>query len=417
MMHICIFQTGEPLHIDKGNYRPMRCMLLTDQLLKKGHKVSIIASDFFHQRKFHRTKSFKKFSIKKDLNIYLIPSPGYKKHISLERVYDHFILAVRLYIFLNIKKKFKFDRVFLGYPPILTSLIICFWCLKNKIPFMLDVKDKWPEQFLEPFEGKFKFIAKKLLLPYYIASRYVFNKANKITSITEEYIDWIKNFSRSNKSNNIYFVSPLIRKSFNLSIDEFNKSISFWKERDISILESKYFCFVGSYTKSFDFNFIYKAALKLSKSSPSILFIICGSGDQYKNILEKFCNCQNVKVFGEIDKFNSKVLVQNALATIAPYVNNSNFKVHIPNKIIESLENQTPFITSIDGKLKKIIDKYNNGIYIKNEINLDISEFEKLINDDIYLQKIKANAKKSYKELFNFERTFDQIIENLILME
>ena len=35
-MQICIFQTGEPLHIDKGNYRPMRCMLLADKLIDKG---------------------------------------------------------------------------------------------------------------------------------------------------------------------------------------------------------------------------------------------------------------------------------------------------------------------------------------------------------------------------------------------
>ena len=50
-MEICIFQTGEPLHIDKGNYRPMRCMLLADSLIEKGHKVKIISTAFFHQRK------------------------------------------------------------------------------------------------------------------------------------------------------------------------------------------------------------------------------------------------------------------------------------------------------------------------------------------------------------------------------
>ena len=53
-MQICIFQTGEPLHIDKGNYRPMRCMLLADKLIENGHKVTIISSDFFHQKQIHR---------------------------------------------------------------------------------------------------------------------------------------------------------------------------------------------------------------------------------------------------------------------------------------------------------------------------------------------------------------------------
>ena len=40
---------------------------------------------------------------------------------------------------------------------------------------------------------------------------------------------------------------------------------------------------------------------------------------------------------GEINKKNAKVLISNATATLAPYINNLNFRDHIPNKIIESL--------------------------------------------------------------------------------
>ena len=96
--------------------------------------------------------------------------------------------------------------------------------------------------------------------------------------------------------------------------------------------------------------------------------------------------------------------------------NNPNFKAHIPNKIIESLENGIPFITSIDGTLKRIIDEYKNGIFIKNEEDIDISQIERLLNDNNYLKNIKNNCKKSYEKLFNFEKTFDKIIENIIEM-
>ena len=58
-MHICIFQTGEPLHIDEGYYRPMRAMLLANKLLENGHKVTLISSTFFHQRKVFRHKNQK----------------------------------------------------------------------------------------------------------------------------------------------------------------------------------------------------------------------------------------------------------------------------------------------------------------------------------------------------------------------
>ena len=413
-MEICIFQTGEPLHIDKGKYRPMRCMLLADKLIENGHKVTIISSDFFHQRKQHRFKNFKFIKVNKNLDIHLIPSLGYKKHISLIRVIDHISLAFNLFIFLQRNKDFNPDKLFLGYPPILTSLVIARWCLKKRISFILDIKDKWPEHFLEPFPKYAKSSARILLKPYFMASRYVFKKAHKITSITDEYIEWAKYFSKDmSDKNERYFVSPLIRKPFKLSKNRLKESIDFWQKNNLNIFEEEYFCFIGSFTKSFDFDFIYKSAKILTKSMPKVKFILCGSGDQYENVQKKFSNLKNTKILAEIDMYKAKCLIINAKASLAPYINNKNFQNHIPNKIIESLENGTPFITTLDGKLKSIIQKYNNGIFIPNKDPINISIFEELLVNQEYLNNLRKNAKDSYEKLFNFDKTYSQIEESL----
>ena len=55
-MNIWIFQTGEPLHLDKKQYRPMRCMNLANFFTKKKHNVTIFSSRFFHLEKKHRLK-------------------------------------------------------------------------------------------------------------------------------------------------------------------------------------------------------------------------------------------------------------------------------------------------------------------------------------------------------------------------
>jgi hypothetical protein len=39
---VWILQTGEPLHIDGENARPMRAMNLSNALVEAGHKVSIL---------------------------------------------------------------------------------------------------------------------------------------------------------------------------------------------------------------------------------------------------------------------------------------------------------------------------------------------------------------------------------------
>ena len=146
---------------------------------------------------------------------------------------------------------------------------------------------------------------------------------------------------------------------------------------------------------------------------PKVKFILCGSGDQYENIQKKFSNLKNTKILAEIDMYKAKCLIINAKASLAPYINNKNFQNHIPNKIIESLENGTPFITTLDGKLKSIIQKYNNGIFIPNKDPINISIFEELLVNQEYLNNLRKNAKDSYEKLFNFDKTYSQIEESL----
>ena len=64
--------------------------------------------------------------------------------------------------------------------------------MKKKIPIILDVKDNWPENFIEVFPNNLKSVAKLLLLPYFFFAKFIFKKSYKITSITESFIEWIK---------------------------------------------------------------------------------------------------------------------------------------------------------------------------------------------------------------------------------
>ena len=77
------------------------------------------------------------------------------------------------------------------------------------------------------------------------------------------------------------------------------------------------------------------------------------------------------------------------------------------------MENGTPFVTTIDGKLKSLIKKENNGIFITNKKNIDIKNIEKLINDKNFRITLKLNARRSYKKLFNFDMTYSKIITYL----
>ena len=62
-MIIWLLQTGESLHSDQENLRPMRAMNLANELVKAGHRVILWSSAFSHQAKKHRSRVYKENSI------------------------------------------------------------------------------------------------------------------------------------------------------------------------------------------------------------------------------------------------------------------------------------------------------------------------------------------------------------------
>ena len=88
---------------------------------------------------------------------------------------------------------------------------------------MIDIKDNWPVNFIDPFPKILKPIV-KIISPYFFISKYVFRNSNAISSISKEFIDWIKEFSKNQKK---YIITPLIREPIEISSSETQKAINF----------------------------------------------------------------------------------------------------------------------------------------------------------------------------------------------
>ena len=164
MINVFIWQSGEPLQLDKDNHNPMRGINLSNSLEKNNFKVTLISTNFNHTYKklrFNKVNKFKLIKVKKNLDIVLINSPGYKKNISISRIIDHFILAFNLNSFLK-SVKFKPDAAFIGFPPIEPSIVFANWLKKNQIPYLFDIKDLWPEYFYERLKNKFLHLLIKI---------------------------------------------------------------------------------------------------------------------------------------------------------------------------------------------------------------------------------------------------------------
>ena len=411
---VWILQTGEPLPTDKGILRPMRAINLTNKLIEKGHKVILWSSSFNHQIKEHRSKDYKELKVNENLEIRLIPSCGYKKNISIKRLIDHAQLGYNLKKTLK-KEKNKPDIAFLGFPPIEINFVMSNWLSRNKIPFLVDVKDLWPDAFIENLLGWKKRVLKIFLFFYYFATNKIYNQATGITTITDKFLKNIENFSqrKTNKFNKVYpTVSDLTVKNYDLN------SIENWWN-DIGVYDDNIFkvVYVGNLSSNIDLLEIKKAAQSFKKKDIKIQFIICGSGDYLQIFKDMMHGLDNVIFPGRVNKEQVSVLAKRSNAWLIPYFNKENFQLGLPNKTFDALYFGIPLLSSLEGEVKNLI--------IKNEIGMfydKINTLEKCLiqlHSDPKLQTLMSiNAKNLYKLEFEFNMIYDELVshlENIVL--
>ncbi|MBV6493630.1 MAG: hypothetical protein LDLANPLL_01653 [Turneriella sp.] len=410
-LKVWILQTGEPLHTDGGNARPMRAMNLADTLIQKGHRVELWSSAFYHQEKKHRTKRFTSTVVNDKLTIHLIPSMGYKRNIGLGRLVDHAQLGLRLKKYLRKVSQLP-DVVFIGYPPIETAAVMARWCRKNNIPCLLDVKDKWPVIFTEPLPKQIRFIGRLMLFPYFLLSKRAMREATGIVTMAQGFLQWARQFA-GRKENKWDKVAALTSKHPKVTAVDVRQAQEWWNKHGVKKDKKIRFCFVGSLSRAFDFTPIKEAAEQFVRLYPQCEFVICGAGGAEKEIKELFKNLPNVVFPGWINHVQIQVLVGYCIAALAPYNNTENFIVNIPNKIIDYLSFGLPVVSPLDGEVREIIESHNVGLaYGVNRVKLQ-DALTNLIQEPQKRIQMSKNAYLFYKNNFAFEKVYGTLVDHI----
>lgn len=408
-MLIWIFQTGEPIHTDSNGQRPMRAMNLADCLNNAGHNVVIWTSAFFHQEKRHRVNNYDEIVINERLKINLIPSIGYKKNIGVRRLIDHALLSI------NLKRKLDlFDGelpslAFVGYPPIEMAYVVGSWCQKKTIPFVLDVKDQWPEIFTRIFPQRFNLIAKAIFYPYFYMGRSIGKKANAISSMTHEFLAWYQNFcgKKNNNEDFVFPLAPLTKRTSQLELELANKFLS-----EINLVNKgnkTVVFFVGNFMQTaFDFNPVINAAYKAHESKKNWIFLLCGDGEEWATVRKKTVHMPNVIMPGRINRSQIESISGISKIAIAPIKNNSDYLISIPNKIVDYFSVGLPVLTSLNGVVARLINEFNVGyVYddqnedsLYNHLNILLDESNSTLNE------MAKNSLQLYKSHFDGDKVY-----------
>ena len=410
-MKIWVLQTGEPIPLDQGSPRPMRAMNLIKSLLSNQHEVTLWTSRFYHQQKEFRETGGSKTIVEGNFTTHLIDSPGYSSNMGFARLYDHWVLAKNLGRSLA-KNNDLPDVVFVGYPPIEIAKVMIDYCNRNRIPVLLDVKDLWPEIFVERVPIIFKPIAQVIFYPYFRMAAKAFSGATSLSAMSEQFLDWVCSFSKRQRSDQDLVVpltsekqhfSPEARKEAKIKLQRLGVNLEQGLAR---------FVFVGSLTKAFDFRQIFEFADKLEALFVHFQIIIAGDGPEFAELSRSKDISKKIVFLGHIDQPLISELLLNSLAGVAPYKNTKDFRLSVPNKIYDFMLHELPILSSLEGATQRLLQSEGVGLHYNNSEELTRHALS-LIEDGELVKSIKTNSRSVFSRKFDFAISYGALVAKL----
>ncbi len=400
-MNIWIVTIGEPIINNRFNLRLHRSGLLAKYISENtNHKVTFVTSLFNHFTKEFEYKDEKTLRINENLKMILLKGKGYKKNVSFSRFYDHLIIQKK---FRELLKSGRPDIIISSFPTIGLSFESVKFANKKSVISFVDIRDLWPEIFIDIIPSNFKFLGKIIFLPIFYITSIIFKKTTGILGVTDDYIN--VGLKRANRKKSTYDKSfPLGYNKLSINQKEKNLAIKFWESNGV-MLDDGYInvCYFGTLGYQYDLTTVIKGFKKLKYNN--IRLIICGSGDNEENLKKLALGDAKIIFPGYIDAIQIKVLMQYSDIGVYPPYKKENFIKNIPGKVVEYLSEGLVILNSLEDSLvgNLIRDQKFGSTYNSGDSDSFKNTLSKLINDII--------AKKYNKQrMINFfEKNYDQI--------
>ena len=396
MSKVAVITMGVKLDGEKGY---TRFRYLCEFLVKKGYEVDLITTTFQHWEKKQRNlesvdqKSYP-FGIK------FIYEPGYRKNIDLRRVRSHRIAAENLRKLLE--KEGEYDLIYAEIPPNDVALAAAEYAHRNKIPFVADVNDLWPEAMRMVFD--IPIVSDLLFYPLKRDAEKVYSLTSGVIGTSDEYRDRpFLNQKRDVLKETVYVGNEIFvfDREAERHADEVQKEDgTFWVT------------YAGTIGTSYDIRTMVLAAEELMKQGKTkIRFQILGDGPTREMLenLAKERKIQNVKFTGYVPYEQMAAYLVKSDVLINSFVRKA--PQSIVTKIGDYLAAGKPMInTCMSPEFRKKVERDGFGINIEPEdVRELVNAVEWMYENEAERNDMGNRARKIAEEQFDRPVSYGKI--------
>tara|TARA_B100001989_G_C24537681_1_gene465466 strand:- start:1092 stop:2345 length:1254 start_codon:yes stop_codon:yes gene_type:complete len=324
--------------------------------VKNGFEVDIFASDFnLSSRKFLRLNNIE--FVKKELNegvkfFWLKTFPykknNWKRYLNLLSFCFSFLIFNFYKILTFSLKNYIPDLIIASSPQILVSFCGLIIAKVFKIPFILEVRDLWPQVLIDLGGHDPKNILIKILS---LIEYLLYREAESVVVLAKG----SKNYVKAKGAKNIIWLpnGPDLEKFKYIS--NYSNSENFNYANPFTLI------YAGAHGKANDLENVIKAA-SILKSYP-IKFQFIGDGPEKKDLIIKAKNLKNIEFKNSVSKKIIPELLAKSNAILISLGDVKLFQYGVsPNKLYDAYALAKPVISTLKGSINEEIKKNNLGL-------------------------------------------------------
>lgn len=377
--------------------REGRFSYLMEVLAERGHSVELVITDFYHSTKKKRPSPRQELYKTKITQCH---EPGYKKNVSIGRLFSHWVWGRNVYKYL--KTMAKPDVVYCAVPSITAAKLAAKYCQQNGVRFVTDVQDLWPEAFCMSIHNK---LLQKLFLPMEYSVNKAYALADLAVAVSDTYVNRTLSVNK--------------KQAKGVSVFLGNDGALFDSERGKYVVERNgdelLLCYIGGLKDSYDIPCVIDAMALVEADkqfNPKVRFVVIGDGpfrprfEQYAQEKQINCTFLGGKPYTEMAS-----LLSSCDMCINPIVKGS--AASIINKVGDYALSCLPVINTQESpEYRALIEEYQCGINCECGSAEQVAQAIKdLATDNELRNQMGENSRRLAKEKFDRRNTYCKIIE------
>lgn len=415
-MRIWIVATGEPWPTDEGRPRLLRGGILAKHCAARGDAVTWWNTTFDHRKREDR---FGKAVVRNDSSGVTIrglyaPTP-YSRSVSLSRIVNH--VEVGRAFRREVEQLEKPDVILACMPLVELAYEAVRYGRKHGIPVVVDLRDFWPDVWLEPIPSVIHPLARVPLAPWTWMLRQALQGCDGISGITDSFLQWgLAKAGRSRRASD--FVAPLAYDTVRARADEIEAADKFWDDLGVPRGPTFVASYFGTLANRIGAELIVEAARIIpAERRRDIRLVIAGEGEACRALKQRAEGLEHVLFPGWVDLPKIAALKARSSVGLIAYPNTPDFRASIPNKVLEYLAGDLPVVSTLEGEVHALLKREHAGVHVAERTAEALAATLIALADDpvrlIDLQNGARAAKKSFESAILYER-FRGNLERLI---